>query len=723
MWTVLAIGIFTAIIAWIWFRGNGERTELEAPGQKPDPAGTAETDPQNVQPRALDTPVTAGESTLITPDPAACERGVPCHTSQESAAVSPGTPQVQCEIKELSVDTLEGGLQVQNDKIAKTNAPLHVQEADNAAEELSGVPRKVKIQGDLQEHRNDEVLPGNIKEYPTDLKEDTRGHLTAVTKEKLHDIVQEPPTTTEEHHDIVQEPPTKPDEVHDIVQEPPTKTEEHHDIVQEPPTKPDEVHDIVQEPPTKPDEVHDIVQEPPTKPDEVHDIVQEPPTKTEEHHDIVQEPPAKTDEVHGIVQEPPTKTELHDIVQEPPTKTEEVHGVVQESPTKTEELHGIVQEPPTKRDQAVNITESVSGNEENRLLHDGSEAEPHPENSPGIDPQHPEDYNPGRTLNEDQGNVVQACGEVVHPTILAPEAQKVLAASCDAGMSDQDNGLGTDTVHQDGAHNKGRTSGADEEAENGTGGQLENSFFVKENTRNVLEYEGTLKQDPFLEINVSSDIECAIVADQLIKDENIEQYDIDRMSKCTVDAPTRLKENADILPGSLNKCNLEALCEIQKLGSCLEDSSMEIYSMINDEKGISGFSSSDTNEQNSVYGLSEAYIHEADQQKTKKVATIQPMPQNVNFGFKVHYITHSDSQIIAVTGDHEKLGKWETYVPLTSGNGGFWSHSMSLPADTNVAWKFIMVENGKIRRWEECNNRLLKITHEDIDGQLFWGYP
>ncbi|XP_077137259.1 starch-binding domain-containing protein 1 [Ranitomeya variabilis] len=316
----------------------------------------------------------------------------------------------------------------------------------------------------------------------------------------------------------------------------------------------------------------------------------------------------------------------------------------------------------------------------------------------------------GSTLSDgDQEFGLQVGEDVVCPPVMAPAAERVLSDSGSTSRSD----LGKAPVHQ--GDGEERVNG---EAETGPGGQLENSSFVKENAINVLESKETLKQESHREISMSSDI------DQFIKDESLEKCDIKRTSECNdiVKPSTRSHEDADISDGSLNTSS-EALCDFQKLGTYPESSSMEMHNLFNQEKAVSGLSSSNSNEKNSVYGSSEANINEADNQKTKKVATIQPMPQNVNFGLKVHYITHSDSQIIAVTGDHEKLGKWETYVPLTSGKDGFWSHAMTLPADTNVAWKFIMVENGKIRRWEECNNRLLKITHEDIEGQLFWGYP
>uniref|UniRef100_A0A8C5IBZ5 Starch-binding domain-containing protein 1 n=1 Tax=Junco hyemalis TaxID=40217 RepID=A0A8C5IBZ5_JUNHY len=108
--------------------------------------------------------------------------------------------------------------------------------------------------------------------------------------------------------------------------------------------------------------------------------------------------------------------------------------------------------------------------------------------------------------------------------------------------------------------------------------------------------------------------------------------------------------------------------------------------------------------------------------KAKRVAAVPPMFQNIHVAFRVHYITHSDTQLIGVTGDHECLGQWHSYVPLKCDKDGFWSESISLPADTRVEWKFILVENGKVRRWEECGNRTLVTEHEDQIVHQSWGY-
>ncbi|XP_035181536.1 starch-binding domain-containing protein 1 [Oxyura jamaicensis] len=108
--------------------------------------------------------------------------------------------------------------------------------------------------------------------------------------------------------------------------------------------------------------------------------------------------------------------------------------------------------------------------------------------------------------------------------------------------------------------------------------------------------------------------------------------------------------------------------------------------------------------------------------KAKRVAAVPPMFQNIHVTFRVHYITHSDTQLIGVTGDHECLGQWHSYVPLKYDKDGFWSECVSLPVDTKVEWKFILVENGKVTRWEECGNRTLVTEHEDQITHQWWGH-
>ncbi|CAN2390129.1 Starch-binding domain-containing protein 1 [Pristimantis euphronides] len=256
-------------------------------------------------------------------------------------------------------------------------------------------------------------------------------------------------------------------------------------------------------------------------------------------------------------------------------------------------------------------------------------------------------------------------------------------------------------------------------------GHPSDSSLVKE-APNSLKARELLNPDLYLQmVNTLDDVGNTTVADQFKDCASLEKCNLKRRSMCrdAVDPSTGLQENVDAFHGGLNE-PIESMSDIQKLGAGPESSSLDISNLVlNQEKERAGLHSSYTDEKTTLCTSSEVNVHEIDHLKTRKIATIQPMPHDVNFSFKVHYITHSDSQIIAIIGDHEKLGKWETYVPLTSGNGGFWSHLITLPVDTNLSWKFVMVENGKIKRWEECNDRFLKIAHEDIEVHLCWGYP
>lgn len=107
--------------------------------------------------------------------------------------------------------------------------------------------------------------------------------------------------------------------------------------------------------------------------------------------------------------------------------------------------------------------------------------------------------------------------------------------------------------------------------------------------------------------------------------------------------------------------------------------------------------------------------------KTKRAVAVSSESQQVTVRFQIHYVTSTGMQFIAVTGDHEWLGRWNTYIPLQCSRDGFWSRSISLPANTVVEWKFVVVENGEITRWEECSNRLLETGHGDKTVYKCWG--
>uniref|UniRef100_A0A8C5NFK4 Starch-binding domain-containing protein 1 n=1 Tax=Gouania willdenowi TaxID=441366 RepID=A0A8C5NFK4_GOUWI len=114
--------------------------------------------------------------------------------------------------------------------------------------------------------------------------------------------------------------------------------------------------------------------------------------------------------------------------------------------------------------------------------------------------------------------------------------------------------------------------------------------------------------------------------------------------------------------------------------------------------------------------------HENAPELSKKIVAIQPMPQNVNVTFRVHYLTWSPHQKVAITGNHPELGNWKDFVSLESDEDGYWSIVVSLPVESHVEWKFVVVEQGDVCRWEECGNRFLDTgCGEDINVCEWWG--
>ncbi|XP_072309397.1 uncharacterized protein stbd1 [Eucyclogobius newberryi] len=110
-------------------------------------------------------------------------------------------------------------------------------------------------------------------------------------------------------------------------------------------------------------------------------------------------------------------------------------------------------------------------------------------------------------------------------------------------------------------------------------------------------------------------------------------------------------------------------------------------------------------------------------ESAKKVLAVQPMPQNVNVTFRVHYLPLSPYQTVAVTGDQQELGAWRSVVPLEKTEDGYWSCVVGLPAESHVEWKFVVLEKGEVRRWEECGNRLLYTGFgDDLLVQKWWGF-
>lgn len=132
----------------------------------------------------------------------------------------------------------------------------------------------------------------------------------------------------------------------------------------------------------------------------------------------------------------------------------------------------------------------------------------------------------------------------------------------------------------------------------------------------------------------------------------------------------------------------------------------------------------DTEKSEASEEFSAAYTSSDDDDLAmKRVATVPPMLQTVHVTFSVHYITDAPNQLLAVTGNQQELGDWQGFVPLQRSKNGFWANTVTLPVESQVEWKFVLVEDDKICRWEECSNRHLVLTgrEEDLYVLRWWG--
>ncbi|XP_055754304.1 uncharacterized protein stbd1 [Salvelinus fontinalis] len=115
---------------------------------------------------------------------------------------------------------------------------------------------------------------------------------------------------------------------------------------------------------------------------------------------------------------------------------------------------------------------------------------------------------------------------------------------------------------------------------------------------------------------------------------------------------------------------------------------------------------------------------DGDLQENKMAAVLPNEPHAVQVRFCIHYNTLSPRQELAVTGNQPVLGSWKGFVPLERGQDGFWASWVALPAEKLVEWKFVLVENGEIQRWEESENRHLETGHGGgaVNLDRWWGF-
>lgn len=132
--------------------------------------------------------------------------------------------------------------------------------------------------------------------------------------------------------------------------------------------------------------------------------------------------------------------------------------------------------------------------------------------------------------------------------------------------------------------------------------------------------------------------------------------------------------------------------------------------------------SSDVPPPTDIKETSSVSLADENAENNKKVVAVQPMPQNVNVTFCIHYFTRSPHQTVAITGNQQELGNWKGFIPLESAKDGHWSMVVSLPAESHVEWKFVVLDRGEVCRWEECGNRHLDTGYgDDLLVHKWWG--
>ncbi|XP_069832822.1 starch-binding domain-containing protein 1 [Dendropsophus ebraccatus] len=693
MWPALVLGILTAIIAWFWYRGSGD---TETPGT--DPTGTPGTEQE------------IGEFKLNAADQESQE------VREKKVYQTRNEQQPNLQVNELSDP--KSASEVQSNE-ATTNIPLNVQGHDAS---VPHIPAKELLLGDIHENGvpKENGLHSHIEEQHTELhreeeaQADTQEHL--LKKEEAQAETQEHLLKKAEAQADTQEHLLKKEEAQAETQEHLLKKEEAQAETQEHLLKKEEAQADTQEHLLKKEEVQANAEGNPSNVSK-----KEGQADKEEHpSDVLKREDAQAD-TEESPSDVPKKEEAQADIQEHLTAISEKHDEQTNFLTNAGKVDYVLEEGADQLDKVQsNLAEENAHQsdlpEEGGLLINGDEV--YPPLGKKVQAGAEDEYSQN---DLDRAEVqVNGCSALMSGK---PRDQSV-AATCQASKSEQENGQAEECLHSviespDGGYANGDVNRAKQEAEP-AGCPLENSF-VEGNAMHLLEAKKTLTQDPYLErIHTLSDDGNAIVADPFTTQESAEKSEIKSVCSSAGNSSTGLQDNSDVSASILNECTQDGLSNVHIVGTSPKTLPVDGFDQ---EKEMAGLGGPNTVEKTSFCSPSEANIHDVDHQKTRKVATIQPMPQNVKFAFKVHYITYSDSQIIAVTGDHEKLGKWETYVPLTSGKDGFWSHSITLPADTNLAWKFVMVEDGKIKRWEECYNRFLKTAHEDIEAHLYWGFP
>ncbi len=91
---------------------------------------------------------------------------------------------------------------------------------------------------------------------------------------------------------------------------------------------------------------------------------------------------------------------------------------------------------------------------------------------------------------------------------------------------------------------------------------------------------------------------------------------------------------------------------------------------------------------------------------------------NTNYSFKLHKINFEIKfdtfigQSISIIGSIDKLGNWDEYKALNMNwtEGNIWKANIEYDDNKGFEYKFIFMENGAIKKWEDGINRIFSFS-------------
>lgn len=108
-------------------------------------------------------------------------------------------------------------------------------------------------------------------------------------------------------------------------------------------------------------------------------------------------------------------------------------------------------------------------------------------------------------------------------------------------------------------------------------------------------------------------------------------------------------------------------------------------------------------------------FHEKDIKENLIRPDYSAVIENININFSVA-ADCSETDRVYIIGSHENIGKWnKDSAVLLKREDNSYKCSVSFPTNTDIEYKFIIIDKNNTVTWENGNNRTLKLTRENKD--------